>query len=621
MLNQSKPSENSEIKSYKDVHIRKDIYEFIKYVRDKGIVLTKRENNIPIPVARKLSKLMTFTIKEPQDEDDIAYPWIELIYSLCKELNLVNKEVDRWEDNITGYYYRKWDRPSYPEFDIHLMENYWDEYLELKPVEKEWRIFYAFSRIIESEFYGVGVWASGSSYRDRFSTSGSGINAQDRIAYGPLRNKLLAILKPLAAEKWYEVKSLIKHIKDYYPNLILDHTNRSHINRGYVRNSNNFYHCFYETKDPEGWGREIEVDEKDNDAFERVEGRYITYFLETIPLIMNIVELAYSREKPSIFPPINHINHFKISPQGKEMLSGEIKTEATSQIKILPTFEIFIPIDEFDEKIFFKLEKYAKIISSDKMYQLKINKKQILSQLEKGEQIEDIIQFFKDLSKLPQNIQYELGSYGTHSDKILAITGTSILEVPNHQTSHLFEANYPEYIISQMGKKHFLIKKADKLYTALIRDGHLPKLIDYDDTKRKLDIDFISDNNAELKFRNSDIFLKKDFTKYAKLIEDKENTEIYDITETDTNNIKDILNLKNIENLPEAFKNSLKKSKKDAIQFKKVYLIQAKDKETIKSIKEILKKEQQKYWTIDENIIIGEKTVQTIKTHIDKNDI
>ena len=47
--------------------------------------------------------------------------------------------------------------------------------------------------------------------------------------------------------------------------------------------------------------RDRHIHESDPDGFERVEGRYVERFLESIPLVLRYVDVAYER-KPSNAP-------------------------------------------------------------------------------------------------------------------------------------------------------------------------------------------------------------------------------------------------------------------------------------------------------------------------------
>jgi len=607
-LKSSKP--DSGIKTFKEISIRRDIYEFIKFIKNKDIVLTKRYNNIPVPVARKLSKLMSFKEDTSKVVDDYSSTWINLIHTICKKLDLVNKEVDSWVDDITGYYYRKWERPSYPEFDIHLIDRNWSEYLELDPFEKERKILDALCYVTGSEFYNCPVYKR-CDRDDRFSEFGSGVNAQQYVKYPPIRKKLLDVLALVEEGKWYETGSLITYIRKNYPNLILDHNNRGHVES--YKAYNNFYHSFYETKDKSGWGRDIEVHENDKDAYERVEGRYINYFLETIPFMMNLVELAYTNPL-DILPPRGHITHFRLTLYGKEILSGMLQRDKPSHKKILPTFEVFIPMDEFDEKIILRLDKYTKTLATDKMYHLKIDKKSILSELEKGEQIWEIINFFEGLAGLPQNIRYELESYGLHSEKIVSLPAVSIIEVLDSEASRVFESNYSDYIVSKIDNGYFLVKGIKELYERLLLDGRLPRMRDYNAKESKLDLCYASDNMIELKFRNSDIFLKKRLTACANFIKTDENKQVYGVKARLDIAEKNFLRSNILGELPDFLR--IHKSEKPKINFDMAYLIYSENKDIIESLDKFLKNKKLDYYSIDDKLVVMGEDIKVIKSHI-----
>ncbi|RLG14345.1 MAG: hypothetical protein DRN71_03225 [Candidatus Nanohalarchaeota archaeon] len=607
--------DDSAIKSFSPASIRKDIYKFIRYIESNSVILTKREDNIPVPVLRKLNRQMSTREKiagyAREWGDSSGDPqWIPFIYEICRELGLLRKESVGTVDRVTSHYYRRRRHTEYPEYELCVLKQNWETYMDLNSHEKEQKILNILcdTEIIEPEFYNLPIYAE-QVYGNRFSIRGSGINAQQYTKYPYVRKTLLNILGTLEPGRWYKTKSLIDYVKKNHPNLILDRA--KYPGTGKREKDPNFYYCFYEQK---MHGKETEVHDNDPRAFHKVEGRYITYFLETIPYMMNLVDLAYTTPKPGL-PPAEHITAFRCTTQCRTVHSQDVQAHPT-YAKILPTFEVFVPLEDFDEKIFIRLEKYTKLLSEDKVYHLKIDKKKILACIETGEKIEDILAFFRSIADskgLADNVAYELESYGAHAEKIKDTGATSIIEFPDAATAKILESRYNDHIALKLDNTHFLLKNADKLNEKLIADGHLPKVIDYNSDKRSLDLNFRADDKVELKFSNSDMFLKKQLSEYAKFISCTCGKEIYKLNKSCITTHKAFFKSNSYE-LPVSF---MEASLKNSIDIEKVYMINSYDNELIDSIKKHLEKEKLEHIIVktsnSQAIIVKESNLKKVK--------
>lgn len=598
--------EDAKIESFSSASIRRDIYSFARYLINKPIQLTSRDSLIPVPVLRKLNECMTFkeeiTGYASEWSDKATDPlWIPFIYKILSNLELV-RESAATRNSMDS---------EYEGNEIRLNKSNWENYLNLSSIEKERKILDVLCRITESEFYHPPVYKK-IEYRERFSRSGCALNAQQYVSYYHLRKALLAILGALESEKWHDTESFIDSIKTSHPNLILDHR------RKIENRANNFYYCFNEYT---GKGyEEIEINDKHPDAYSLVEGRYIEYFLETIPFMMDLIDIARVKQKGNM-PPCGQITHFKLTEHGRKILSPNAEAEHPN-IRILPTFEIFMPHEDFDEKTFLRLENYAEVLSDDRVYHMKIEKKKILKCLEKQEKLSDIISFFKSIAgedSFPDNVCLELESYGQHAEKIKKRPETSVLEVPDKDAANIIESLYSSFIEKRLDETHFLLKcksgpDETGLMEKLIADGRFPKLIDYADARRSLNLNFQSGDQLELKFRNKDMFLKKRLERCCSMTAKEPFRWLYAPERNIDKAGLDFLR-SNSSNLPESYK---KAAVEKNIEIEKVCMINSHDESIMRSIKTCLSENKIKHSIVriagKEKALIFEDDIALVKS-------
>ena len=171
----------------------------------------------------------------------------------------------------------------------------------------------------------------------------------------------MSILGELDPDIWYDFGDFVQDIKKNHYNLILDHTRRDRYNK------ENFYHTFTEYQSPEGryhaHSSSREISDTMADAFERVEGRYLAYFLEDIPCLMGYVALAKvspeNTNEAFPFPEYNTIKGFCLTPKGKAVLSNDRAYGFHREFKLLPNYDIHLHMPDFSETIVFTLEKIA----------------------------------------------------------------------------------------------------------------------------------------------------------------------------------------------------------------------------------------------------------------------
>ena len=76
------------------VDVRRDLFRFAGYVRDKGLVRTRRGNHIPKSAARDLAKLLSYPGEAAEVAGDGRGFWSDHISRVALKLGLVSFDTE-----------------------------------------------------------------------------------------------------------------------------------------------------------------------------------------------------------------------------------------------------------------------------------------------------------------------------------------------------------------------------------------------------------------------------------------------------------------------------------------------------------------------------------------------
>ena len=107
------------------------------------------------------------------------------------------------------------------------------------------------------------------------------------IKFNESRFTLINFLSKLTPEKWYTIESFIELIQKEAPYFFIP---KNHKVSPYKQDKSR-YADFYESS-PFTDHKKQAIDQRDHDAFKRVEGRFIERFLESLPYTFGWVELG-----------------------------------------------------------------------------------------------------------------------------------------------------------------------------------------------------------------------------------------------------------------------------------------------------------------------------------------
>jgi hypothetical protein len=422
------------------LHLRRDMHIFIDYVRQRDVKRSYRGNNLSKTDATRLAKLMN----NPLKAGTYHGTWIDFIDQLVLDLGFVDYDS---KGEYMGY-----SEPSFRENYINVVEKTYNNFLKMSLQEQE--NFLLDSLIKEyyscnNEFYQRTPFTK----LDCFDSFGCGV--MPTLDFAATRKFLLNLLKDCQSDVWYSTASLVRYLKSHHPYFLIPKNPQVH-DKGRYGN-------FYEHTGS-SWNRETTVSENDQDAFERVEGRYVERFLEGIPLTLGYVEVAYgekacTKKGEELFPALSQLKAFRLKPHFFRVMKGEV---AEPKITVQPNFEIHVESDFYPAHTMEALIPLANVVSSDTAIILKLEKKKVASEMVAHENL-DVIKLLKHLSgkNLPQNVVTELEEWAGQSDMFTLYDGFGLLE------GNVKLAMVDSFTVEQIAPNLRIVKKPNQLFSQL----------------------------------------------------------------------------------------------------------------------------------------------------------
>ncbi len=414
-----KPLDVSKLDVYAShFNIRKDLHIFIDYIRHRDVKRSHRQNDLPKADLRRLAKLMS----DPGAAEDIKNynkaPWIDYIDGLALKLGFVKYDT---KGVYAGY---SSSAPSFPDNYIELRATAYNKFLDLSLLEQEqWLLKQLMqdSRGSASEFYNGAIVGQ----LDSFSNWGSATGVIPILDFPKSRWLLLDILKQCRAGVWYSTASLVQYLKVNHPYFLIPQNPKSQASRWRKAEPIPRYGNFHESRKSR-WDHEIDIPDNASDGFERVEGRYVERFLENIPLLLQYIDVAYSKTPENLYPSRNTLRAFRVNAHFLQLMNGNI---APPKVTVLPNFEIHVEAAFYSFKTLKQLETLADLTTDDRVTIFKLNRKKVTARAAKDDS-PDIVALLKKMSarELPKNVQREIEEWMGRSDAFTLYSGFGLFE-------------------------------------------------------------------------------------------------------------------------------------------------------------------------------------------------
>ena len=433
--------------------LRRDLHVFVGYIRDRQIKRGHRDNLIPKGDARRLAKMMS----DPAADDEILEKgyahWIDIVDDTAFALGFVHYDI---EGVYAGYTSQS---PSFPDNFITLNAETYHDFLEKTVSQQETQLLEALLRRYQgtsNEFFSKFFL----SRLDRFSTFGSATGVIPTINFPEVRKFLLELLATLPTGEWLSTASMIAFVKKRHPYFLIpkNPTFKNEWDRKRGRYGN-----FHEG---EPYSRECTVQPSDGDAFERVEGRYIERFLESVPDLLGYIDVGYSKKMPTTCPTLGGLPAFRVSPRLQRALTSSIAEPA---VRITPSFEIYVQSEVYAASVRSQLDRIAELVSSDATAVYRLTKQKVAAAQAADPKLE-VVKLLESLSStpFPDNVRRELTDWSQHSEKFVLYKGYSLLETEP-------DVEIPKSLqIERIDSGTSIVRSPDKVFTHLERQERMP---------------------------------------------------------------------------------------------------------------------------------------------------
>jgi len=448
------------------VSLIQDLHIFVNYALNRYIKRTHRENLLPKADYNRLTKM----IKTKNNPDQNAFnneSWIDFVDNIAYHMGLVSYDKS---GEYLGYYSASL---SYPDNYIEVHQKEYDEFLSQTPLQQEQKILSLLIENLnscESEFFKPSPLGSLDTF-DHYDCHSERIK---RFNFPNARKYLLNVLKKCKSNVWYSTRSLIDYIKKTDPFFLISESIKK-------KSGVNPYGRFSEYKRNKSSYREyVKIKKKDKDAFERAEGRYIERFLESIPLIMNYIDIAYEPKKDlDVIPLKNYLKAFRVNDYFLRIINQKM---SDPEVWIQPNFEIQVISEIYPGGLITRLSDFADVIKEDRtVTHLKLSRKKVLNQKLNDEKL-DLVALLQKMSgkKLAQNVITEINGWCGQTDIFTLYEDVGLLETKSKKLQQLHNSE-TESITPTIQ----MIHSPDKVFKTLEKKENVPILVKHSNSKLK----------------------------------------------------------------------------------------------------------------------------------------
>ncbi len=442
--------------------LRRDLHVFVDYVRSREVKRSHRGNDLGKADAKRLARLLSDPGATREVDEAGSSRWIDFVDDCALKLGFVHYDT---KGQYAGYTSQE---PSFPDNYIEYKAKPYEQFLAATAAEQETTLLNMLVQRVHgsgNEFYSRGVLGR----LEGFSGWGSATGVMPTLDFPPVRRFLLGLLAECPTGPWLSTASLIEHLKKHHRYFLIPAKPRfkhEHDAR-YGRYGN-----FHESKD--AWGHEIDIHERDPDAFERVEGRYVERFLEGVPLLLRYADVAYVR-KPAraIYPPLAWLQAFRVSDRLRRALDRHI---AEPRVTVTPNFDVHVIAETYPAGVLARLAPLCELVSEGTSIVLKLTKQKVAAARAESPDL-DAAGLLRRLcgGELPANVAHELAAWSEHGEKFSLYLDCSLLETDQDA------AAIDRFTLERVAEGIRLVRSPDKLFDELERRELVPLRIKHGD--------------------------------------------------------------------------------------------------------------------------------------------
>lgn len=438
--------------------LRKDLHLYVEHIRDRTIKRSVRENKLPKADARRIAKLLSDADALTDIEETGESPWLDYIEKLALALGFTSYDT---EGEYQGY---SSSSPSFPDNFIEFNQQAYERFLASSMQQQEQIVF---DSLVGKYSANQNEWFTQSIYGrlDTFRSWGCATGVVPGIKFDKVRAFLFHCLASCQPGVWYETASLVGYLKKKHPFFLIPQVPQ-YAHR-YERDKGRY--CNFSEQEKASYNSE-KISEKDRDAFERVEGRYVERFLENIPLILGYVDVAYAMPiQPEKEPSLGRIPAFKINDCFLRFMSGSVPEP---RVTVHPNHEIHVESQWYPAGTIARLAAFSDVVSMDKICILKLNRMKVVQYMA-ADNTADVKKVLADLSQqpLPANVAAELEEWAGHSETFVLYEGCGLIEGRN------LPSFAEKFELETLAANLRLVRSPDALFSALETAEHIPVLV------------------------------------------------------------------------------------------------------------------------------------------------
>ena len=451
-----------------------DLITYLDYVGERSIKRSARDNWLPKTNLRELARRITDPTAAADIKESGQSIWIAFVEFLAFNMKLAAFEMDNRfvaDFLIPG-------QGGYSDNYVMVVEQNLREFLKQPAIRQEAEIREALINLpltAYNEFFDP----SPARLLDRFYDYGREFSSAAIADFPGARRLLLALLENLPSGTWFSVDSLVAYLKAHHRYFLLPERIRSDKRERPMPR----YHGLREYKLLERW-TEIEIQEADADGFERGEGRFVERFLESLPLLLRYIELAYdlpvNSDKPkpgSIRPQCGVLKAFRVNDRFLHLMHGKTPP---ARVTVQPNFEILIVAEVYPADLLADLNPLCDMVSQSSaqagpsVLTLRLKKERVASQVAAHPEL-DVIALLRKISNqdLAQNVVTELREWTQHSDVFTLYEGCGLVESIEPLNPNVLK----NLVIAEISPRIQVIRKPDEVLRALANQNTQSKQI------------------------------------------------------------------------------------------------------------------------------------------------
>lgn len=436
--------------------LRRDLHVFVDYVRDRDVKRGHRDNLLNKADAKRLAKLLSYKPPPEEQKADEYSAWMGFVDNTALRLGFVQYDTEGDYAGYTSY------SKSYPENYIEFSAENYQRFLTMKAGKQEATLLGVLltqQQGCESEFYSLSPLGR----LDRFDRQGCASGVMPLLDFAAIRRFVLELLAKCPTGQWLSTASLVRYLKQNHRYFLIPQK----LLKDKWGNRPARYGNFSESESKSEWGKTIPIAASDEDAFERVEGRYVERFLEGIPLSLGYVDVAYSQKTlQTLHPSRGCLKAFRVSDRLRRALEGAIQEP---RVTVTPSFELYVQGETYPAGVLAELRPLCELVAEGTSIVLKLNKQQVAAARAADPKL-DVVALLRQRAggELPANVVRELSEWAQHGEKFVLYADCCVLEADAGVTAA------DPFTIERLAPGIRLVHSPGKLFDQLERQELMP---------------------------------------------------------------------------------------------------------------------------------------------------